>query len=174
MIQQATIIQQPESGKFKEIIFDKNDPFNSNKWTWIKFTDLDDFEWIGEFRGAPRNVAVSEKLEKTLIVTTDYLFFLDNHKKEVVELERQPQYNNLTVAPNGEFVISDNYNIEIIEKTLKKKKMIKPLFDMDCIEFKKWDGANLIFTCEQIPGWEKVYEMSLDSHKWKISQKNAI
>lgn len=44
------IVSQPYSGEFHERIYDHQSPWNSQKWSWIKFTEEDYSEWIGQFR----------------------------------------------------------------------------------------------------------------------------
>lgn len=61
MIIEAEIIDQPYSGQYEERIYDISSPWNSQNWTWVKFLNDDFIEWCGEFRGLPRNVAISKK-----------------------------------------------------------------------------------------------------------------
>jgi hypothetical protein len=61
MVITGEIINQPYSGEYKERVYDNDSPWNSQGWTWIKFTNDDSFEWCGEFRGFPRDIAVSER-----------------------------------------------------------------------------------------------------------------
>jgi len=41
MIHSAEWIEQPCSGQYVEKIYDIKSPWNSSKWTWIKFSDED-------------------------------------------------------------------------------------------------------------------------------------
>ena len=63
----AEIINQPYSGEYKERIYDLESPWNSQSWTWIKFTDKKGIEKVGQFRGMPKQVKVSV-LNKEIIV----------------------------------------------------------------------------------------------------------
>ena len=56
----AEIINQPYSGEFKKRIYDVESPWNSQSWTWIKFTDENMSETVGQFRGFPKEVKYSE------------------------------------------------------------------------------------------------------------------
>lgn len=77
MIIKAEVINQPYSGEYNERIYDISSPWNSQSWAWIKFTNEDLTEWCGNFRGFPRDVAVSKKYNSVLVLTSDYLFKLD-------------------------------------------------------------------------------------------------
>lgn len=168
MIIEAEIVNQPISGQFREIIYDNNSPWNSDQWTFIKFTDSDLSEWIGQFRGFPKKVKVSDKRCETIVLTSDYIYRLDSNTKEIIESDKDSSYHNLAVAPSGEFILANNYDIEVMVNSLKNKRKIKGPFDMDSIEFQEWKGSNLVFTCEQIPGWEKEFIFELDTVDWKI------
>lgn len=174
MIVKAEIVNQPFSGHFRKIIYDNDSQWNSDQWTFIKFTDSDHFEWIGQFRGFPKKVKVSEKRSETMVLTSDYIYRLNSGTKERIELDNDSPYHNLTVAPSGEFILADNYNIEIMANSLKNKKKIEGPFDMDSIEFREWKGSNLVFTCEEIPGWEKKYIFELDTVDWRIKTPHNI
>ncbi|PGY04904.1 hypothetical protein [Bacillus sp. AFS031507] len=116
MITKAEIINQPFSGQYKERIYDiTSSSWNSPNWTWVKFEDEDFNEWCGEFRGSPRDIAVSKKYKTVLVLTSDYLFQVDSDSGELTEYESQPQYQCLTVTPSGDFIIADYYSIEKIE-----------------------------------------------------------
>lgn len=60
MIIDVNIVNQPLSGEYEEWIYDISSQWNSQKWTWIKFTNDDFYEWCGEFRGEARGVALSK------------------------------------------------------------------------------------------------------------------
>lgn len=173
MIKKAEIVNQPYAGEFEERIYDNEGPWNSARWTWIKFTDSLYNEWIGEFRGSSREVAVSEIKGETLVLTSDYLYRLDNSNGNLIELEDQPQYQNLTTSPTGDFILSDYYSIELIDKTLTDKKYISSPIDMDMIKFKKWIDRKLEFTCDEFTNWDRHLVMELDADKLTIEIKNG-
>lgn len=168
MIKNAEIVNQPSAGEFEERIYDNESHWNSASWTWIKFTDLDFNEWIGQFRGSPRGVAVSEIKNETLVLTSDYLFRLDNANGDLIEFEDQPQYQNLTVAPTGSFILADYYNIDKIETTLNEKISISSPIEMDMIKFKNWNDRKLEFTCDEFTNWDRHLVMELDADKLTI------
>ncbi|WP_341225234.1 hypothetical protein [uncultured Arcticibacterium sp.] len=173
MIIEAEIISQPYSGEYSERIYDNKSAWNSQSWTFIKFTTGDYSEWCGQFRGFPRKVAISTLKSIVLVLTSDYLYQLDIESGDVINLEDQPQYHDLTVAPNGEFIIADYYNLEKIIKDLKQKTPIDSPIQMDMIEFKKWDDSKLEFTCDEFMNWDRHLTMTYDSKTNKIEIKNT-
>ena len=173
MITSAKIISQPYSGEFEERIYDNESPWNSQSWTWIKFTNADYYEWCGQFRGFPRKVAISDKLGEVLVLTSDYLFLLTTQKVELIEFEDQPQFHSLTVAPKGEFILADYYHLKKVSISLKHSELIESPIQMDMIEFKNWEGHKLSFTCDEFMNWDRHLAMELDTGDWKIKVKNA-
>ncbi|MFB3165508.1 hypothetical protein ABLO26_29595 [Neobacillus sp. 179-J 1A1 HS] len=74
-------------------------------------------EWCGEFRGPPRDVAVSTKYKIVLVLTSDYLFQVDCESGELTEYESEPQYQCLTVTPSGDFIIAKENSKKLSIKT---------------------------------------------------------
>ena len=173
MIIEAEIISQPYSGEFNEKIYDNESAWNSQGWTFIKFTNEDYLEWCGQFRGFPKQVAISTQNKIVLVFTSDYLYQLDIDTGILVELEDQPKYQNLTVATNGDFILADYYNLEKITRNIKQKEIIESPIQMDLIEFKKWDNEKLEFTCDEFLNWDRHLLMSYDSRTNKIEIKNG-
>lgn len=173
MIDQADIINQPYSGDYDERIYDNESAWNSQSWTWVKFTNEDLSEWCGQFRGFPRQTAVSKKHDAVLILTADYLFQLDRKTGDLIKLEDQPQYQNLTVTPDGDFIIADYYHVEKITNDINSKSAIKSPIEMDMIEFKKWSDGKMEFTCDEFMNWDRHLIMEYDSEKEAIKIKNA-
>jgi hypothetical protein len=104
-------------------------------------------------------------------LTSDYLYRIDRINGNVIELEDQPQYHNLTVAPSGEIIIADYYNIQKINNSLKNKGAINSPIGMDMIKFKSWNEGILSFECDEFLNWERHLEMELDTHTWSIRIK---
>ena len=77
MIISIDIINQPYSGEFDERIYDIQNPWSSDFWTYVKFTNDDYSEWCGVSRGSSRRVKISRKRNSILILTSDYLWKLD-------------------------------------------------------------------------------------------------
>ena len=173
MIIEAVIVNQPFSGEYTERIYDNESAWNSQSWTFIKFTNDGHSEWCGQFRGLPRQVAISTHQNIVLVLTSDYLYQLDRETGNLTDMEDQPQYQNLTVAPNGEFILADSYNLEKVTTTIKQKIHIESPIKMDIIEFKKWDKSKLEFTCDEFLNWDRHLIMTYDSETNKIEIKNV-
>lgn len=173
MIIKTEIISQPYSGEYAERIYDNESAWNSQSWTFVKFTNENNTEWCGQFRGSPRQVAISINRNIVLVLTSDYLFQLSCETGNLLELEDHPQYHNLTVSPNGDFIIADNYNLEKITTSIKNKEPIESPIQMDLIEFKKWENEKLEFTCDEFLHWDRHLTMTYKSKINKIEIKNG-
>lgn len=174
MIIGADIISQPLSGQCYERIYNIQSPWNSGEWTWIKFLNEDFNEWCGEFRGSARGVAFSKKHNIILILTSDYLYKLDSISGELLEYESQPQYQNLTVTPSGQFILSDYYRIYCIESSLAEDKVLESPIEMDDIKFHDWADNCLLITCVELLNWDKHVELELDGETLKIRIKKIV
>lgn len=173
MITEAEIISQPYSGEYTERIYDNESAWNSQSWTFVKFTNDDYSEWCGQFRGFPRQVAISTSKNIILVLTSDYLYQLDREAGTLSDLEDQPPYQNLTVAPNGDFILADYYNFEKITTTINEKEQIESPIEMDLIEFKEWNNSKLEFTCDEFLNLDRHLAMTYDCETSKIEIKNA-
>lgn len=173
MIIEAEIINQPYSGEYTERIYDNESAWNSQSWTFIKFTNDNYSEWCGQFRGFPRQVAISTSKNIVLVLTSDYLYQLDRETGNLTDLEDQPQYQNLTTALNGDFILADYYNFEKVSTNIKQKTSIESPVQMDMIEFKNWDNLKLEFTCDEFLNWDRHLIMTYDSQTNKIEIKNG-
>jgi len=171
MIDKAEILTQPFSGEYHEKVYDISNPWNSQDWTWIKFTNNDLSEWCGNFRGFPRKVAVSKMQTCVLVLTSDYLFRLSTLNGELIEYESQPQYQNLTVSPSGDFILADYYDFEIIKSTLSEKTYMDSPIKMDMIKFHKWSNNKLSITCDEFLSWSHM-ELELDGDTFELSVKD--
>lgn len=173
MIIETEIINQPFSGEYTERIYDNESAWNSQSWTFIKFTNADYSEWCGQFRGFPRKVAISTPNNIVLVLTSDYLYQLDREIGNVTDLEESPQYQNLTTTPSGDFILADYYYFKKISTNIKHKTSIETPFQMDMIEFKKWNNSKLEFTCDEFLNSNRHLTMTYDSETNKIEIKNA-
>lgn len=173
MIIEAEIINQPYSGEYYERIYDHESVWNSQGWTYIKFTHDDHSEWCGQFRGFPRQVAISTVRDIILVLTSDYLYQLDREGGNLKDWEDQPQYQSLTVAPNGDFILADYYNFEKVTTSIKHKELIESPIQMDIIELKNWVNSKLEFTCDEFLNWDRHLTMTYDSQTNKIEIKNG-
>lgn len=173
MIEKSEIINQPYSGQFTERIYDIESPWNSQNWTWIKFTNKDSSEWCGQFRGLARQVVISKNHNIVLVLTSDYLFQLDTLTGNIMEFEDQPQYQDLILMPNGDFLIADYYTIARISNKIIEKETIKSPIEMDTIKFKQWQNNKLEITCNEFANWDRHVILEFDSETNKIEIKNG-
>ncbi len=173
MIIDAEIINQPYSGEYTERIYDNQSAWNSQNWSWIKFTNEDFSEWCGHFRGSPKNVAISEKYSSVIVLTSDYLFQLDRDSGDLVEFEDQPQYQNLAASPSGDFIVADHYKIERFSSTISQKELLQSPIEMDMIKFGNWTDGKLNFTCDEFLNWDRHLKMQLNGKTFQILIKNA-
>ena len=165
------IINQPHSGEFKERIYDIESPWNSQSWTWIKFTDEDLNETVGQFRGTPKEVKYSENRNEIIVLTSDYVFLLNASDLNIIESESQPEYQDVEVSPNGIFFFHNYYEIEKMNSSLSDLTEIQSPFKMDDIRFRKWNGKILEFECEEFTNWDRSEIMELDTDEWEIRIK---
>lgn len=171
MIINVEIIRQPLAGEFEEHIYDISSQWNSQKWTWVKFINDDFSEWCGQFRGEARNVAISKKHNLILILTFDYLYSLDCLNHTIKEYEGQHHYQNLTVSPSGDFILSDYYDIYLIIDTIRDKKLLNSPIKMDMINFCEWNNNKLSIICEEFLNWGNYIELELDAYSFIITKR---
>ena len=167
------IINQPYSGEYRERVYDVESPWNSQSWTWVKFTDKNLSVTVGQFRGMPTEVKYSEKLNEIIVLTSNYIFRLDASDLNVIETENQPKYQGIEVSPDGSFIFHNYYEIEKMNGSLSNMIKIESPFEMDDIQFRKWNGKMLEFECEEFTNWERHETMELDTTKWKIKIKKS-
>jgi hypothetical protein len=79
---------------------------------------------------------VSEPKNEIIILTSDCVFPVDVIDLTLMDTEKQADYENLGIAPNGTFVFSNFSDIYKIEKSLSDMRIIESPFKMDLIEFK--------------------------------------
>jgi len=171
MIEFLNLITRPYSGEFEERIYDNESPWNSQSWTYVKFVNQDYSEWCGVFRGSPRKTEISKIRNQILILTSDYLWKLDAKNGDILEMEDRPQYQNLTVAPNGDFILADYYDIFRMDGQIKGLKVIQSPIQMDMIKFKSWEEEKLIIECDEFMNWGRHVILELNSLNWKIEIK---
>lgn len=169
MIIDAQLNDQPISGVYLERIFDIPSPWNTQGWTWIKFTEEDFKEWYGNFRGFPRNVAISVKHQLILVLTSDYLFKLDQSSGELMKYEPQSDYRFLTASPTGDFIVADYYNIYLLHPDLQSVTSIPSPMELDMIEFKGWKNNKLLIHCIEFLSENVSYTLELDGETLEIS-----
>lgn len=171
MIIEGQIINRRYSGEYEERIYDNNSPWNSQGWTYIKFTNDDYSECCGVFRGFPKAVSISSIKNIILVLTSDYLYQLSINGDQL-DLEEQSQYRNLTVTPLGDFILADYYYVIRIINSIQHQEKISSPIEMDNIRFKTWNGPILEFTCDEFCNWNRHLNMIYNSETNKIEIKN--
>ena len=167
MISKALHIQQPYSGEYTEKIYDIESCWNSSEWSWIRFEN-DNEIWCGEFRGKFRGVALSEKLQITVVLTSDYMYVLDSNTAEVIDYLSQPQYLDITITPLQDILITDSYGIEILKgnKLASIESIVMPI-QVEDLQFEEYVGNCLRMTCYEFLAWDKRVELYLDCNSFK-------
>lgn len=171
MIINATIISKPDAGEFPEKIFDIQDPWNLDNWTWIKFEDEEYSEWCGQFRGSPKSVEIDNETNSIIVLTSAFFFMLDKRTGELKHSAQNGQYMNLTIAPNGCYIIADYYNLAIITSDLSNITSIESPILMDMIKFEGWYNNLLEFTCDEFTNWDRHLLMTYNHETNEIKIK---
>ncbi len=152
----------PESGKYKEVIYDIASSWNSQKWTWIKFTNDDYEEWCGEFRGEFRNFAYTDKNENILILTSDYMYQISRTNGKLKDYIERSEYINVTASPNGEFIVSDYYGVYVINNNIRDTSVITLPIHLDMIKFCGWNENSLRIEAVEFCNWDNVVTIDLN------------
>lgn len=169
MIEKAEIIQLPASGEFQERIYYNESPWGSQHWTFVKFTNDDALVWCGHFRGFPLKVELSTQYDIILVLTNDYLYQLDRKTGDLVDLMEMPNFKDLTFAPNGDLIVTDDYNLFRFTKNSTEMEQINSPIAMENIRFKQWDGTKLTFSCVEFLNWERKLQLVYDFETHKIT-----
>lgn len=170
MIIESKLIEQPYSGKYQEAIFDVESNWNSADWTYVEFIENDFSEWCGVFRGSPIGISFSKKTNKILILTSDCLYEMNSLTSKLIDYESNSEYKNLTVDEiSGDFIISDDYKIEIIQLSLSNKVIIENPIEMDLIEFTSWSLNKLKIVCKELTNLDNQFYLELDINLRKIN-----
>ena len=168
---QVEIIPQPYSGAYKEVIYDIENAWNSSSWTWVKFTNDDGNETVGQFRGAPITVQSSEVKKEIIVLTSDHVFRLNTTDLTLIETQSDTLYENVTVSPDGTFIFCDSFEVEKMNDSLSSMIVIEAPFKMHFIQFKKWKDHLLEFTCDNEENNYQSETHVLDTLQWKILSK---
>lgn len=163
MIKQMEHIHVPESGKYPEKIYDIQSTWNSQNWTWIKFLYEDYTEWCGEFRGSYNGHGISEKHKSVFVLTSDYLFQLNIDNGELVRYLDRPEYNSLTVSPNGDCFVASYYHISKIGETINDMIPVDTPKPLDMIVFSEWDDVDLTIYADEFINWDNHIKLKLNS-----------
>lgn len=169
MIINVEQIYVPEAGKYKEVIYDIQSSWNSQKWTWLKFTNDDYDEWCGEFRGEYRGHGISTRDEFIYILTSDYLYLLAINDGELVKYEDRPEYQELTVSPRGDCIVASYNHLEGIDSNLDSKYVIEAQIPLDMIIFSEWVDNKLIIRADEFCNWDNRVVLTLDAESLEVS-----
>lgn len=80
----------------------------------------------------------------------------------MLEYERKPQYNSITVTPERFVLISDDYSISLIRQNFNDKEDIDMPFEADMIRFEEWNSNRLKISCYRFLEWGNTIELFLD------------
>lgn len=167
MIHKAEIISQPDSGAYKEKIYDIPSIWNSQEWTWVKFYNDASDEWCGNFRGRAKDVAVSPTNNLILVLTSDHLYELNCINGELRAYDKQTEYQCLTVSPSGDFIIADFNDLYLIKTSFLDRILIHSPIDMYGIEFVGWNRGKLSLECEDLTT-DKNVKLEMNSETLKV------
>lgn len=93
-------------------------------------------------------VAMSKKHNTIVVLTSDNLYMISREDGRLIEHDDYEWYRNLTLTPNGDYLISDYSSIELFKTSLLDKKVIEGIYEMDMIEFHGWNENKLLIKCE--------------------------
>lgn len=96
-------------------------------------------------------------------MTSDYLFSIDLNNGDLIEFYERPGYINLIAINDGNFLVSDYYNITKILDKLSITKHVESPIQMDLIKFELWDGNFLNFSCDEFLNWNRHLKMRYNS-----------
>ncbi|MFE1242967.1 hypothetical protein ACFW35_02455 [Fictibacillus sp. NPDC058756] len=169
MINKAEIKSTPLSGQYKERIYDIQSSWNTQNWTWVLFENDDFGEWFGQFRGSPRGVSVSKKHDTVLVLTSDYLYQLDRKNGDMKAYESSPLYKNLILTPKDDYLIADDYFIEVIGPSIHKKRRLESHIPLDDITFNGWVKGKLLISARECLNWDNQMKLELDGETLKLT-----
>lgn len=171
MIKNVTVIDEPYSGEYEEIIYDFDDSYKSGDWSWIKF-DEEDYSWCGEFRGKSRGAVLSNKLGIVVILTSDYMYILDIKTKELIEYEYQPLYIDVTCTPNDDILLNDGYHLKMFkDKKISNIISIELPLNVDNLQFIGYSNNMLEMKCEEFYNWNHDVFLEFDCDSLKVNIK---
>lgn len=173
MITTAQITGQPIAGSYKEFVF--NGSTSTEQWTWVKFEDEMYNEAFGQFPGAPVAVALSENNELFYVLTDSFLFEVsrdDLNKYTCYDFwDTGSTLKNVTFAPTGVAIFSDDYHIFTTNDSFESKQQILLPFELDMIQFQGWKENSLLIHAEVFIEGRSV-QLILDATTFIISKCN--
>lgn len=169
MIIAAEIIVQPISGSYPERIYSDPKEHSVHFNTWVKFTNSDGTEWCGQFYGFPKRVAISEKHDSVLLLTSYGLFQLDRHSADIIAIDTTTNCQDLTVTPFGDVLLVVNFFfIEKITTNILNREAIEIPVQGEDIVFKGWTEKILNIESVFMTSSRNLLRMQLDAETFKI------
>lgn len=169
MITQGQMINQPLSGTYKEYVFNASE--STNQWTWVKFQDEVYNEMVGQFPGAPNQVALSLKHPVFYVLTDAFLFEIhrDNltHYTAYDFWELGTTFKNVTFTPEGMPIFSDDYTIFTFKESFETRNELPLPLELDMIQFGEWTGHLLTIDAEVFIEGQPV-RLLLDASTFQI------
>ena len=145
MITSLKIINQPNSGEFKERIYDPFEVGTTQKWSWIKFHESDGYQWCGQFRGYPKGAEISKIDGRTAILTQSAFYLIENQNGELINcILNDDNFNSLTISPKNDFIVSNDFEIYKFDLENAEFDLIDSTAQFDLIKFKDWKDQYLI------------------------------
>lgn len=152
MIQTAEITAAPLSGQFPELIYPAPKP-SSSDWTWVRFEDEEYNVFYGQFQGASKIIAVSEKIDYCYVLVDYFLYEINrNNPNEYTVFDVIEDFSlliqNIAILPTGQLLLTDHYRFYLSNAPLQKSEsQFTELETTVCsvadIEFQKWEGPLL-------------------------------
>lgn len=168
MILCAEHIHLPESGEYQEVIFDIKSSWNSQNWTWMKFSEENFNEWCGEFRGEYKGHGISEKHELIYVLTSDYLYMINQVDGQLYRVKDQSEYIELSISPNGDCIVSTYYHIYVLDKDGEVIISVESPVLLDFINFMGWQDNDLLIKADEFTNWDNNVLMKLNCDTWVI------
>lgn len=158
MIKQTQIVGQPISGTYKEYVYNATE--STEQWTWVKLVDEEYNETIGQFPGAPNQVALSLMHPVFYVLTDAFLFEIQREDLTNYEFydfwDLGSTFKNVTFTPEGMPIFSDDYKIFTFQKSFETRHELPLPLDLDMIEFGDWNGHLLTIHAQEFFGGRPV------------------
>jgi len=168
MILSVDNIDIPASGKYDEVICDVQNPWKSQKWTWLKFMNDDYYEWCCEFRGDYGGHGISEKDNIIYVLTSDFLYLLNIDDGSIVSYIARPEFRKLVVSPSGDCIVANDYHLSLIDSHGIEMKTIETPMPLDSISFTEWQEHYLIVDALEFLNWDNFVSLKFDSRSLEI------
>lgn len=158
MITQAQIVEQPIAGTYEEFVFNATE--STEQWTWVKLVDEEYNETIGQFPGAPNQVALSLMHPVFYVLTDAFLFEIQREDPSRYTSydfwELGTMFKNVTITPEGMPIFSDDYQIFIFQESFETRHELTLPYEVDMIQFVDWNDHLLTIHAQEFFGGRPV------------------